>query len=125
MEAADYLMFFERYHTLRYPAVSAGFSAADGDDLGQCHVAPAGDAHATSMLCSLANGRVVTVPEVFGIFLLLIHPLGRGIGGLHSMPEMADRDIMESVPFVESRRLRSAHLALQSPDEVHRFRFLG
>lgn len=45
-------------------AVSAGFDAADGDDLGECHVTPAGYAHMTNLLCSLANGRVVVVLEV-------------------------------------------------------------
>ena len=50
--------------------VSAGFDAADGDDLGECHVTPAGYAHMTNMLCSLANGRVVVVLEVFRSFIL-------------------------------------------------------
>lgn len=43
--------------------VSAGFDAADGDDLGECYVTPAGYAHMTNMLCSLANGRVVVALE--------------------------------------------------------------
>ena len=54
--------------------VSAGFDAADGDDLGECHVTPAGYAHMTNMLCSLANGRVVVALEVFTVFLSLIYP---------------------------------------------------
>ena len=53
------------------PAVSAGFDAAAGDDLGECHVTPAGYAHMTNMLCSLANGRVVVALEVFYISRLL------------------------------------------------------
>ena len=65
------------------PTVSAGFDAADGDDLGECHVTPVGYAHMTNMLCSLANGRVVVVLEVFGIyFFLLVFPRDRRIGGL-------------------------------------------
>lgn len=44
--------------------VSAGFDAAEGDDLGECHVSPAGFAHMTHMLCSLAGGKVVVALEV-------------------------------------------------------------
>jgi hypothetical protein len=36
-----------------FPLVSAGFDAADGDDLGECHVTPLGYAHMTHMLCGL------------------------------------------------------------------------
>ena len=43
--------------------VSAGFDAAEGDDLGECHVSPAGYAHMTHMLSSLANGRMVVALE--------------------------------------------------------------
>jgi len=64
------------------PTVSAGFDAADGDDLGECHVTPAGYAHMTNMLCSLANGRVVVALEVFGIFPLWTYPRDYGVGGL-------------------------------------------
>jgi acetoin utilization deacetylase AcuC-like enzyme len=45
-------------------SVSAGFDAADGDDLGECHVTPAGYAHMTHMLCSLGGGRIVVALEV-------------------------------------------------------------
>lgn len=65
------------------PTVSAGFDAADGDDLGECHVTPAGYAHMTNMLCSLASGQVVVALEVFGVsHLLEIYPRDRSIGGL-------------------------------------------
>jgi histone deacetylase 6 len=47
-----------------FPLVSAGFDAADGDDLGECHVTPLGYAHMTHMLCGLAGGRVVAALEV-------------------------------------------------------------
>lgn len=43
--------------------VAAGFDAADGDTLGGCHVMPAGFAHMTHMLMSLANGKVVVCLE--------------------------------------------------------------
>lgn len=45
-------------------AVSAGFDAADGDQLGQCLVTPAGYGHMTHMLCALAGGKVVVALEV-------------------------------------------------------------
>jgi hypothetical protein len=45
-------------------AVSAGFDAADGDDLGECHVTPTGYAHMTHMLASLAGGKLVVALEV-------------------------------------------------------------
>jgi histone deacetylase 6 len=45
-------------------SVSAGFDAAEGDELGECHVSPAGFAHMTHMLCSLSAGRVVVALEV-------------------------------------------------------------
>ena len=44
--------------------VSAGFDAADGDDLGECHVTPTGYAHMTHMLSGLAGGRLVVALEV-------------------------------------------------------------
>ncbi|KAI9689327.1 MAG: Histone deacetylase hda1 [Bathelium mastoideum] len=43
--------------------VSAGFDAAAGDELGQCYVTPAGYAHMTHMLMSLANGKVAVCLE--------------------------------------------------------------
>ncbi|KAI3618931.1 histone deacetylase clr3 [Moniliophthora roreri] len=38
--------------------ISAGFDAAQGDELGECLVSPAGYAHMTHMLSSLAGGRL-------------------------------------------------------------------
>jgi len=46
--------------------VSAGFDAAEGDELGECNVTPAGYAHMTAMLCTLAEGRVLVALEVCG-----------------------------------------------------------
>lgn len=43
--------------------ISAGFDAADGDQLGRCHVTPQCYAHMTHMLMSLANGKVVAALE--------------------------------------------------------------
>jgi histone deacetylase 6 len=43
--------------------IAAGFDAADGDILGRCLVTPAGYAHMTHMLMSLARGKVVAVLE--------------------------------------------------------------
>lgn len=45
-------------------SVSAGFDAAQGDDLGECHVSPTGYAHMTHMLAGLAGGRLVVALEV-------------------------------------------------------------
>lgn len=50
--------------SLTFVQVSAGFDAADGDILGQCHVSPAGYAHMTHMLLSLAGGKVCVALEV-------------------------------------------------------------
>lgn len=44
--------------------VSAGFDAAAGDDLGECHVTPAGYAHMTHMLAGLAGGKLAVALEV-------------------------------------------------------------
>jgi acetoin utilization deacetylase AcuC-like enzyme len=44
--------------------VSAGFDAADGDILGECCVTPAGYAHMTYMLSTLAGGKLVVALEV-------------------------------------------------------------
>lgn len=52
--------------TFRYRLVSAGFDAAAGDDLGECEVSPAGYAHMTAMLCTLAEGRILVALEVRG-----------------------------------------------------------
>ena len=43
--------------------IAAGFDAAEGDMLGGCHVTPAGYAHMTHMLMSLAEGRVAVCLE--------------------------------------------------------------
>lgn len=43
--------------------VSAGFDAAEGDELGGCHVSPACYAHMTHMLMSLAAGKVAVCLE--------------------------------------------------------------
>lgn len=64
--------------------VSAGFDAADGDDLGECHVTPAGYAHMTHMLCSLAGGKVVVALEVRNTKVHDVVLLRWGLGGLLS-----------------------------------------
>ncbi|KAI9713671.1 MAG: Histone deacetylase hda1 [Chrysothrix sp. TS-e1954] len=43
--------------------ISAGFDAAVGDPIGNCNVTPAGYAHMTHMLMSLARGKVVACLE--------------------------------------------------------------
>lgn len=43
--------------------ISAGFDAAEGDLLGACHISPAGYAHMTHMLMSLAHGKVAVCLE--------------------------------------------------------------
>lgn len=43
--------------------VSAGFDAAAGDLIGQCHVSPAGYGHMTHMLKSIARGKLTVVLE--------------------------------------------------------------
>ncbi|KAI0296561.1 histone deacetylase clr3 [Multifurca ochricompacta] len=43
--------------------ISAGFDAADGDILGECCVTPAGYAHMTYMLSTLAGGKLVVALE--------------------------------------------------------------
>ena len=43
--------------------ISAGFDAADGDPLGDCHVSPACYGHMTHLLMQLARGRVVSCLE--------------------------------------------------------------
>ncbi|KAL2350454.1 histone deacetylase [Cryomyces antarcticus] len=43
--------------------VSAGFDAAAGDPLGRCFVSPAGYAHMTHMLMSLAKGKITVCLE--------------------------------------------------------------
>ena len=44
--------------------VAAGFDAADGDQLGGCHVTPSCYAHMTHMLMGLARGKLVVCLEV-------------------------------------------------------------
>lgn len=43
--------------------ISAGFDAAEGDELGECFVTPAGYGHMTDMLSSLADGRLIVALE--------------------------------------------------------------
>ena len=49
-------------------AVSAGFDAAKGDDLGECEVTPAGYAHMTHMLSGLAGGKLLVALEVKSVY---------------------------------------------------------
>ncbi|KAI0723546.1 histone deacetylase complex protein [Earliella scabrosa] len=70
MSDADYILAFQKIvmpiameFAPELVIISAGFDAADGDDLGECHVTPAGYAHMTHMLCSLAGGKVVVALE--------------------------------------------------------------
>lgn len=46
-----------------FVVISAGFDAADGDELGGCFVSPACYAHMTHMLMSLAEGRLAVCLE--------------------------------------------------------------
>ena len=61
---------------VEFAAVSAGFDAADGDILGECCVTPAGYAHMTCMLSSLAGGKVVVALEVSLSLKQLFFPYG-------------------------------------------------
>ncbi|EFI28108.1 histone deacetylase clr3 [Coprinopsis cinerea okayama7 len=70
MEDADYLYAFQKVimpiameFAPDLVIISAGFDAADGDDLGECHVTPKGYAHMTHMLAGLAGGKMVVALE--------------------------------------------------------------
>ncbi|KAK2463227.1 hypothetical protein APHAL10511_004882 [Amanita phalloides] len=70
MTDADYLHAFQRVimpialeFAPELVIISAGFDAAEGDDLGECHVSPAGYAHMTHMLAGLAGGKLVIALE--------------------------------------------------------------
>ncbi|TFY78088.1 hypothetical protein EWM64_g5926 [Hericium alpestre] len=70
MGDADYLHAFQRIvmpiameFAPELVIISAGFDAAEGDELGECHVTPAGYAHMTHMLSGLAGGKLVVALE--------------------------------------------------------------
>ncbi|KAK0549432.1 Histone deacetylase hda1 [Tilletia horrida] len=70
MGDGDYLYAFQRVimpiaqeYNPDFVIISAGFDAADGDEIGGMHVSPKAYAHMTHMLSSLANGRLVVVLE--------------------------------------------------------------
>ncbi|KAL6305042.1 histone deacetylase complex protein [Sparassis latifolia] len=70
MGDADYILAFQKVvmpiaveFAPELVIISAGFDAAEGDTLGECHVTPTGYAHMTHMLSSLANGRLVVALE--------------------------------------------------------------
>lgn len=70
MTDADYIMAFQQVVmpiAMEFDPdlvlISAGFDAAHGDPLGECHVTPAGYAHMTHMLMQLAQGKVVACLE--------------------------------------------------------------
>lgn len=70
MTDADYIHAFQRIvmpialeFAPELVIISAGFDAAEGDDLGECHVTPVGYAHMTHMLSSLAGGKLVVALE--------------------------------------------------------------
>jgi len=62
--------------------VSAGFDAAEGDELGECNVTPTGYAHMTAMLCTLAEGRVLVALEVRGRNCEVVDVGLSSVGGL-------------------------------------------
>ncbi|THH01237.1 hypothetical protein EW145_g6948 [Phellinidium pouzarii] len=49
--------------------ISAGFDAADGDELGECHITPTGYAHMTHMLSTLAGGEACCCLRVTRVLL--------------------------------------------------------
>jgi histone deacetylase 6 len=70
MTDADYLAAFQRIvmpiateFAPDFVIISAGFDAAEGDLLGECHVSPTGYAQMTYDLASLANGKLVVALE--------------------------------------------------------------
>ncbi|KAI0644758.1 histone deacetylase complex protein [Trametes meyenii] len=70
MGDADYILAFQKIvmpiameFSPDLVIISAGFDAAEGDDLGECHVSPTGYAHMTHMLSSLAGGKLVVALE--------------------------------------------------------------
>ncbi|KAF8345892.1 histone deacetylase complex protein [Amanita rubescens] len=70
MTDADYLHAFQKIvmpialeFAPELVIISAGFDAAAGDDLGECHVTPAGYAHMTHMLAGLAGGKLAVALE--------------------------------------------------------------
>ncbi|KAG6842184.1 hypothetical protein C0991_001677 [Blastosporella zonata] len=70
MTDADYIYAFQKIvmpiameFSPELVIISAGFDAAQGDDLGECQVSPAGYAHMTHMLAGLAGGRLVVALE--------------------------------------------------------------
>jgi len=70
MTDADYLAAFSRVvmpiareYAPEIVLVSAGFDSGAGDPLGECFVSPAGFAHMTHMLKSVANGKMALVLE--------------------------------------------------------------
>ncbi|KAI0769366.1 histone deacetylase complex protein [Trametes elegans] len=70
MGDADYILAFQKIimpiameFSPDLVIISSGFDAAEGDDLGECHVSPAGYAHMTHMLSSLAGGKLVVALE--------------------------------------------------------------
>jgi histone deacetylase 6 len=70
MRDADYLLAFQKIvmpialeFAPELVIISAGFDAAEGDRLGECHVSPAGYAHMTYMLAGLAGGKLVVALE--------------------------------------------------------------
>ena len=67
---ADYLYAFQKVvmpvaheYNPDLVIIAAGFDAAAGDELGRCQVSPAGYAHMTHMLMSLAEGKVAACLE--------------------------------------------------------------
>ncbi|OSX56322.1 hypothetical protein POSPLADRAFT_1175378 [Postia placenta MAD-698-R-SB12] len=70
MGDADYILAFQKIvmpiaveFAPELVIISAGFDAAEGDTLGECHVTPTGYAHMTYMLSSLAGGKLVVALE--------------------------------------------------------------
>ncbi|BEI85282.1 hypothetical protein CcaverHIS002_0506830 [Cutaneotrichosporon cavernicola] len=107
--------------------ISAGFDAADGDQLGCCNVTPAGYGHMTHMLCALAGGKVVVALEggynlraisdsSLAVAQVLLGETPAEIGQVQAS-ELAT-EVIHEVAKVQSKYWKNVNAAACAPPEI-------
>eukprot|EP00050_Salpingoeca_kvevrii_P017376 m.64561 g.64561 ORF g.64561 m.64561 type:complete len:468 (+) comp7527_c0_seq1:2-1405(+) len=122
---AEYLAAFEhvlmpiaREYEPDLVLISAGFDAAAGDPLGGCKISPAGYAHMTHMLQSLAGGKVVVVLEGGYNLRSISHSMAACVGSLLNDP-LPPLQLSKRPPLASA--LKSINATISAHREFWRF----
>ncbi|WVQ74620.1 hypothetical protein IAR50_004221 [Cryptococcus sp. DSM 104548] len=109
--------------------ISAGFDAAEGDSLGQCHVSPTAYGHMTHMLSSLAGGKLVVALEggynlhaisnsALAVTRVLLGEIPPALGKVPKASEAAT-EVVWQVAKEQSKYWKTIDVKACEPPELH------